>query len=51
MATGDSSVPLSTRAPAGRAAGTATVTGADPAGLQSAVPPFATDMYPRPSRE
>jgi MFS family permease len=44
---GDSSVPLSTRAPAGRAAGTATVTTALilTLALQSAVPPFATDMY------
>jgi hypothetical protein len=44
---GDSSVPLSTRAPAGRAAGTATMTTALilTLALQSAVPPFATDMY------
>jgi DHA1 family bicyclomycin/chloramphenicol resistance-like MFS transporter len=44
---GDSSVPLSTRAPAGRAAGTATVTTALilTLAMQSAVPPFATDMY------
>ena len=44
----DSSVPsLSTVAPAGRAAGTATVTTALvlTLALQSAVPPFATDMY------
>ena len=46
-ADGDSSVPLSTRATAGRAAGTATVTTALilTLALQSAVPPFATDMY------
>jgi MFS transporter, DHA1 family, multidrug resistance protein len=44
---GDSSVPFSTRASAGRAAGTATVTTALilTLALQSAVPPFATDMY------
>jgi MFS transporter, DHA1 family, multidrug resistance protein len=44
---GDSSVPLSTTAPAGRAAGTATATTALilTLALQSAVPPFATDMY------
>ena len=44
---GDSSAPLSTRAPAGRAAGTATVTTALilTLALQCAVPPFATDMY------
>jgi MFS transporter, DHA1 family, multidrug resistance protein len=43
----DSSVPLSTRAAAGRAAGTATVTTTLilTLALQSAVPPFATDMY------
>jgi DHA1 family bicyclomycin/chloramphenicol resistance-like MFS transporter len=44
---GDSSVPLSTRAPAGQAAGTARVTTGLilTLALQSAVPPFATDMY------
>jgi hypothetical protein len=49
---GDSSVPLSTSAPQ-VAAGTATVTTALilTLALQSAVPPFATDMYTRPSRE
>ena len=43
----DSSVPVSTVASAGRAAGTATVTTALilTLPLQSAVPPFATDMY------
>ena len=46
-ARGDSSVPISTTAPAGRAAGTATVTTTLilTLALQSAVPPFATDMY------
>jgi MFS transporter, DHA1 family, multidrug resistance protein len=47
MTARDSSVPFSTRASAGRAAGTATVTTALilTLALQSAVPPFATDMY------
>jgi len=46
-ANGDSSIPFSTSAPARRAAGTATVTTALilTLALQSAVPPFATDMY------
>jgi MFS transporter, DHA1 family, multidrug resistance protein len=46
-ANGDSSIPFSTGAPARRAAGTATVTTALilTLALQSAVPPFATDMY------
>jgi len=46
-ANGDSSIPFSTSAPARPAAGTATVTTALilTLALQSAVPPFATDMY------
>jgi len=46
-ARGDPSVPFSTRASAGGAAGAATVTTALilTLALQSAVPPFATDMY------
>jgi MFS transporter, DHA1 family, multidrug resistance protein len=44
---GDSSVPVSTRPPAGGVAGAATVSTALilTLALQSAVPPFATDMY------